>query len=232
MSLDEYEVHPAALIPPPLADDDYQALLDSIRQHGQQHPIILFEGRVIDGRHRYQACRELGIIPRVESYSGNLSPLEIVKLNLARRHLSASQKAVVALSIADYEAELAKERQRNSGGDRKSDLYKKSVPANLREPINKTANPKRKQNESSDRAAAATGASARNVQKAKKIAAEAPDLLEKVRDGSVTLNAAENQLKERKHKDELQKVVDVVLPDLSAYRRLPRPFQSDRRQQR
>lgn len=208
-----YLIHPAAEIPPPLAEDDYKALLDSIAQHGQQHPIILFEGRVIDGRHRYQACCELGIVPRVEHYAGNLTPLEIVRLNLARRHLNAGQKAIVSLSIEAYEAVLAKERQLNAAIRGNVTKHESSVPANLPEPRDKTANPKRKQNESRERAAAATGASARNVQKAKKIAAEAPDLLEKVRDGSVTLNAAENQLKERKHKDELQKVVDVALPD-------------------
>lgn len=211
--MNRYEVHPAAEIPPPLDDDDYKALLDSVRQHGQQHPIILYEDQIIDGRHRYQACCELGIPPRVEHYAGSLTPLEIVKLNLARRHLTPGQKAVVGLSIEKYEAELAKQRQVEALLRGNVNRHQSPIVANLPQLANEAPTPQKQQNKARERAAAATGASARNVQKAKKIASEAPDLLEKVRAGSVSLNAAEKQLKERKHKDELQKQVDVLLPD-------------------
>ena len=54
--------------------------------------------------------------------------------------------------------EVSKERQRAAGGDRKSEEYKKSVPADLPEAVDKpTRKPKteRKKNESAEKAAVA-----------------------------------------------------------------------------
>lgn len=105
-----YEVHPIANIFPPMSDAEFQALKADIKEHGQREAIWLFEGKVIDGRHRFRACSELGIVPRTEIYDGFDAVSFVVSLNLHRRHLSESQRGMVAAKLSNMER----------GGDRKS----------------------------------------------------------------------------------------------------------------
>src|SRR5260370_24822666 len=54
---------------PPLTEEEYEALKQSIADHGQQMPILRgspssgLPGEIIDGRHRRRACAQLKLIP-------------------------------------------------------------------------------------------------------------------------------------------------------------------------
>jgi hypothetical protein len=74
----------------------------------------------------------------------------------------------VALKVRELLQPAAKERQREAGGDRKSDAAK-SVSADLREAI-----PPTDQRKTTAQAAKATGASARAVEQAARVAKVAP----------------------------------------------------------
>ena len=50
--------HPLSSALPAMPDVDFQALKDSIESIGVQNPIVLFEGMVLDGWHRYRAAKE------------------------------------------------------------------------------------------------------------------------------------------------------------------------------
>lgn len=95
-------VHPVADIFPRMTATEYAALRDDIKAHGQREPIWVFDGQIIDGRHRAQACEELGIEPAVREYDGDESGLVgfVVSLNLHRRHLDESQRSMVAARLA------------------------------------------------------------------------------------------------------------------------------------
>ena len=59
---DEYE----GLVPP-LPDKDYQELKVSIKNDGQFFSITVNEkGEILDGYHRFRACQELSIEPKIE----------------------------------------------------------------------------------------------------------------------------------------------------------------------
>lgn len=95
-------VHSIADIFPRMTATEYAALRDDIEAHGQREPIWVFDGQIIDGRHRAQACEELGIEPAVREYDGDESGLVgfVVSLNLHRRHLDESQRSLVAARLA------------------------------------------------------------------------------------------------------------------------------------
>ena len=57
---------------------------------------------ILDGRNRYRACVALGIEPVVRTFDAQRDPLQFVlSLNLHRRHLDESQRAMVAARVAN-----------------------------------------------------------------------------------------------------------------------------------
>lgn len=107
------ENHPIANVFPDMAPDDYLALKKDIAQHGQREPIWTYQGLIIDGRHRYRACRELGIEPSSRIWDGQGSLVEFVfGLNFYRRHLSEGQRAMAAAKAEPFfTKEVQKEAQ-------------------------------------------------------------------------------------------------------------------------
>lgn len=180
------DFHPAANIFPLMTGDDYAALVADIAEHGQREPIWLHtDGRIIDGRNRYRACCDLGIVPECETWDGKGSLIAfVVSLNLHRRHLTSSQRAVVALDILPMLEAEAKERQ-----GQRNDLTSVKKLTDV-EPQRAT-----------DQAAAMTGTNRQYVSDAKAIAQAAPDLLENIRSGETTITAAKREIKERKREE-------------------------------
>jgi phage N-6-adenine-methyltransferase len=95
----EYEFHPLANLFPLLESEKLEPLAEDIKQKGLQNNIILFEGKILDGRNRYTACELVGVEPRFSEYSGDDPLSYVVSLNLHRRHLTESQRAMVAARV-------------------------------------------------------------------------------------------------------------------------------------
>jgi len=106
-----YEAHELALVFPPMSEPEFAAFKEDIREQGQQESIILYEGKILDGLHRYRACRELGREPRVVRFEGNprAAAQLVLGRNFHRRHLTTSQRALIA-------AEMCKLRPRGNTG--------------------------------------------------------------------------------------------------------------------
>jgi ParB-like chromosome segregation protein Spo0J len=94
-------IHPAADIFRTLSDADYAELRHDIELHGILEPIWVDpQGQVLDGRHRLRAAHELGITCSTLVYDGP-DPIGFVfSLNFHRRHLTTSQRAMVAAKMA------------------------------------------------------------------------------------------------------------------------------------
>jgi N6-adenosine-specific RNA methylase IME4 len=70
------------------------------RRAGRMTIFVLFEGQVLDGRNRYRACLDAGSSPLFRDYLGN-DPLGfVISKNLHRRHLTESQRAMIAAKLA------------------------------------------------------------------------------------------------------------------------------------
>lgn len=106
----DYEIHELCKLFPVMQAEQFDALVDDIRANGLKSPVIIFEDKILDGRHRYKACVNLGIDADVEKYEGD-DPLGfVISHNLARRHLDESQRAMIAARIANLKDGQKKSR--------------------------------------------------------------------------------------------------------------------------
>jgi ParB-like chromosome segregation protein Spo0J len=115
-------IHPLAEIFPPMSDEAFAALVADIRKNGLREPIVLHEGKVLDGRNRYRACVELGIEHITKPWDQRGDALSyVLSTNLHRRHLCESQRALVAARIENF----------RHGGDRRSEDQEANRPLQI-----------------------------------------------------------------------------------------------------
>lgn len=102
--------HPLANLFPLIEGKAFEDLVADIRKNGLRERIILLDGQLLDGRNRYRAAIAAGVFadtldPRSGPYFANLpqgvDPLAyVLSKNLSRRHLTESQRAMIAARIA------------------------------------------------------------------------------------------------------------------------------------
>ena len=96
--------HSLAGLFPLLEGDDFASLQADIAANGLHEPIVLLDGRILDGRNRHRACLAAGVAPRFTTYDGDDPIGYVLSLNLHRRHLDESQRAMVASKLANLTA--------------------------------------------------------------------------------------------------------------------------------
>ncbi len=111
-----YTQHPLSAAFPSMSADDFQALKDDIEINGQREPVMIFEGMVLDGWHRYRACIELSIKPTQFNFPAEDDPVVFVKSqNLHRRHLTASQRAAAIVACSAWHPAHRQKKQTSTG---------------------------------------------------------------------------------------------------------------------
>ena len=93
------ELHSLSSIVPEMKPDEFGRLKDSIAQRGflVEWPIVLFEGRILDGGHRYKAAQQLGVTPTFREFTGSEEQARafILASNADRRHLTRGELAQI-----------------------------------------------------------------------------------------------------------------------------------------
>lgn len=175
----QYEIHPTAAIFPMMSDEALDELAADIKEHDLRNPIVMHEGRVIDGRNRLEGCHRAGVEPRFEEWSGTGSVVAwIISVNVHRRHLSDQQRAMLAARIAQELAAETKERSTRN-------LSKSGTPVDGLDPGPSGAG------RSAAQAAKLLNVSRDATNKAAKIGKDgANELVRAVTDGKVSLDAA------------------------------------------
>ena len=96
------EFHEVANIFPMMSATEFEQLKTDIQYNGLLEAIWRHDGKIIDGRNRYQACVETGVTPHFREWDGigSLTAF-VVSLNLHRRHLTESQRGMVAAKLSN-----------------------------------------------------------------------------------------------------------------------------------
>ena len=176
MDLASLKSHPGAALFPILEGVDFDALVLDIKLHGVRVPVVIWDGGgewlLLDGRNRVRAADAAGLSPsKIPHMIYEGDPIAyIFGANLYRRHLSKSQRSLIA-------AEL----------DRLIGLTRASS-----DPKAKGSTSKDGQGKTADQAAKAMGVSRAQVHKAKNVVAKAaPAVMDAVRTGKITVHEAE-----------------------------------------
>lgn len=99
--LPEYEQHPIALalMPGGMDENEFNAFCADIEERGIIMPVTLYEGKVLDGWHRYLAAKRTGSAPKFIKYEGSDPAGYIASVNVHRRKLSSLQRALVGARL-------------------------------------------------------------------------------------------------------------------------------------
>lgn len=115
-----YEIHELSDVFPPMSADEFEALKGDMAVNGfdPNFPIMLLDGAILDGRHRYQAAVETGHVDAVTTldFVGGYAAARsyAVRANAGRRSLTAAQKAATAAEMVTTD--------HKGGGYRRNDL--------------------------------------------------------------------------------------------------------------
>jgi ParB-like chromosome segregation protein Spo0J len=165
--------HEYANLFPMMPEMNLMRLAEDIKEKGQSDPVITLDGMILDGRNRFKACEINGITPRCEAYKGD-DPLGfVISHNLHRRHLTESQRAMVAAKWAGLK----------QGGDRGNQH------TGGKSPIGGLANPSA--TATRDEAAALLNVGTSSIDRAKQIIKHGtPELQSMVENGEVSVDSA------------------------------------------
>lgn len=95
----EYELHPLAGFLDPMVGVEFLRLVESIREHGLREKIVLYEGKILDGRNRYHACRAAEREPAFDEFKGDDPLAYVLDRNVHRRHMTQEQRRRVVAKL-------------------------------------------------------------------------------------------------------------------------------------
>lgn len=99
----ELQPHPMAECWPTISDELMQELVEDIAARGVLEPIVLHEGKILDGLHRYSAAMQAGVeCPSVE-YDGTSPADFVISKNHHRRHISRLERATAIRAVRELE---------------------------------------------------------------------------------------------------------------------------------
>ena len=167
---DTMEYHELCLLYP----EDSEAI-DNIEKDMQEngfvsgHEIVLLDGKILDGRHRFLAAVKADLAPQFTEYDGDDPLAYVIRENSNRRNLSVGQRAVIADQMANLTHKTSGKRTAKS-----SQVKKDQAPKGI----------------SIDEAAKATGTSRSSIKSARSVGKSDPKMYEQIRAGKISLGEA------------------------------------------
>lgn len=176
---------------PPLTEEEYKMLEDSIVRDGCDTPLIVWAETIVDGHNRYEICQKHGVpftYEEREFTDKDAAKFWMLEHQLARRNLNAYQRSTMALQ---FEPLIRKRAAANQAT--KTDKSSDELSANLQKAPVHTA----------EELGKIAGVSPRTIAKVKELDKKADDeTKQKLRAGKVSIHSAYKDLIDSEHADE------------------------------
>jgi hypothetical protein len=113
--------HPIAEKFPLIEGEEFDRLVEDVRANGLAQPIVLYQGKIIDGRNRYRACRKAGVEPKFATFPGGDPVTYVISLNLRRRHLKPEKREELLIELIKLNPTKSdREHGKDAGFDHKT----------------------------------------------------------------------------------------------------------------
>ena len=183
----DYEFHPIANAFPLMNDVEFAELIADIRGNGLIKEIDLYQGKVLDGRNRYNACKKAGVPIRTRNFAARDEDHAIshaISANLRRKHYTDDQLSMSAQTLANMKAGdnqfIAKEVPEISGtSDQQPEKPIEAPKISLKD------------------AAKKVGVKYKSAERARTVANKAEAVVEPVTQGKITIREAEKLIEEK-----------------------------------
>lgn len=185
LNLKNLKPHPLGAIFPSMNDEDYDRLVLSIKERGLGEDIVLHEGMILDGNHRYSACKKARVKPTFVNFKDGDPISFVISKNLARRNLNTSQAAALGAELVEKMREQDKEEKAAAKAAKKAG---KKVVKKV----------KSKERTNAARAAKMVNVSERSVESALALKKGDPEEFENVKKGKKRVKSAMNELSKKK----------------------------------
>lgn len=184
---------------PPLTDEEYKQLEKNIVENGfdKNFPIMEWHGFIVDGHNRYDICKKHNITDYVVGTLAYETKEEVMEwmldIQLGRRNLSPIQRIAITEKYRPiYEKQAKDNLKLASGGDRRSDEFKKNQGVVNLPQVDKERNPT-----TSEKLASVAGVSEKTYRMGTKILnSDNEEVKEKVLSGEMSINAGYNKIRE------------------------------------
>lgn len=202
------KIHKFSNIFPIMNDKEFKELKKDIEEKGLLEPIVLFEEKILDGRNRFKACKELNIKPKFKKYDGDNALGYVISVNLKRRHLNESQKSLVALKYKPLFEEEAKKRQQLRKGKQAGATVELIPPL--------------EEGKARDKLGEVFGVSGRYIDMAEEIQEKKPEIVEEILNGKkkvasvirdIKLEEQENQIEKLEKEKKIEGIYDIIVID-------------------
>jgi N6-adenosine-specific RNA methylase IME4 len=196
--MSDLKLHPIAELFPRMADEEFESFVEDVKRQGILQPILVRDGLIIDGRHRWEAARQLGIECPIQEWNGQDPWLDAQSFNLARRHLPKDQIYAIRKLAARDHPEVARpiERVRAEAKDRMVSGVRQETTLGSRDP---------RVSRSADLIGSQLGMSGVTVKRVDRLEREAPEMLPAVARGEMSAVRALREVNYQK-RQEIQKL--------------------------
>jgi N6-adenosine-specific RNA methylase IME4 len=191
---------------PEMQEEDFELLKGDIKANGfdESMPIHIYEGEILDGWNRFRACKELGVTPTKQTFTGtDEEALDFVMRTNKRRNLNKSQWGCIAAeseSLIEAIREKVETERRKKMADAKignNNASKEKQKVQLIEPVDSKDNSRL----TSQKVATAHNTNRTYVSEAKRLKAEQPEKFEQVKRGEKTITEVKREIKEIKREE-------------------------------
>ena len=181
---------------PPLSEEEYRLLEDSIVRDGCDTPLTVWNGVIVDGHNRYEICQKHQVPFTYEERSfadREAAMFWMLEHQLARRNLEAYQRAEIMLKYAPILRKAAARRQATSTGGNDPQLRPNLAQAE-------------KKGRSRESLAKLAGVSHGTLDKVRILDAKADEeTKKKLRSGEVSIHRAYTDLVNKEHEGETRR---------------------------